>query len=350
MKSMQAGVKALMLAWLVLTGSVYGHQIPSIQLEIDITSNGAHVLRLNIDPRLVISNTPASMPPVGVDWYREQTPEQVVETGSKTIAYIRKTLRFDYGSRASALDWEVQPMDGVSNQPLSDSTTEVHLLAVASHFPSATEASLAVSLAADAAAALTIITLIDGAASQRAQVLFPGESSKPVTWTAAAAPVTPLQPAIPFKWYLEPAKLVVHHVFQADLAGHVVFILMLGLCTKRPLLGLAVFHLLHLLGAFACSAQQTVLPQPLWFWPALCAALGLPLIRSRHAAALTGLVMTVLAIAHVLNEWPTATEPRITCLMEAVLSLSHLTLLLPVLLVRHFWAAKKAADQPPSPS
>ncbi len=346
---MRYGVKTLLLAWLLFAGSALGHQIPSIQLEIEMASNGPHTLRLNVDPRLIISTSPASMPPVGVEWYRDQTPDEQAETTSKAISYISRTIRFAYGSGVPGLTWEITPMDGVSNQPLSDTTTEVHLLAVASHAPSAQESSLTVSLASHAAAALTIITLLDGEASQRAQVLFPGEASKPLTWAPATASTPPPPPATAFAWHVEPLKLVMHHVFKADVVGHVVFILVLGLRTKRPLLALAVFHLVHLASTFACSLRHTVVPQPPWLWPALCVALALPLPRARHALS-SALIVSVLALPHVLNEWPTATEPRITCLMEAALAVSHLALLLPVLLIRGLWTAKKAAAGPPLPS
>jgi len=348
MTSARVGFKLLAMAWLVLAGVAQGHQIPSIQLEVDIQNNGPHTLRLNIDPRLVISSTPASMPPVCAEWYREHTPEELIETSKKTIAYIGRTLQFAGTSDALTFQWTVRPMDGVSNQPLSEGTTEVHLLAETSYKPSQGVSSLVVTLVNDAAAALTIITLTDGEVGQRPQVLFPGESSKPLTWKTSEPTPSPPPPPDPFKWYAEPLKLAWSHVFREGLLVHAWFVLLVSVCTRKPIQALAAFHIIHLAAAFACSIHQTVLPQAVWMWPLSCLALlVLPAMKGGHLI-LGGLILSALALLHVLNEWPTAAEPRIVILMEMVLFVSHLILVLPLLVLLSLWKTKKAAARLPS--
>lgn len=341
----------LWLALVFFTIQTRAHQIPSIQLELDLTSNGEHTLRLNIDPRLVISSAPSSVPPIGASWYREQTPEELKQTHQQTIDYIARTFHFDYSGRPVAFQWSIQPMDGATNEALTEESAEVHLLAVATRVPEAAESALKVSLAAHAQAALTIITLVDGSASNRAQVLFPGEISKSVTWRTKAAPPTPIAAPVPqFRWYVEPVTLVKNHVLTDDLAAHVWFIFLMAFCTSRSvfaLAGLGLYHGVHLLAAFAFSVNQTVLPQPDWVWPGACSLLlVLPFLKSRRVA-LGIAVLMMLAVLHVLNEWPTAVEPRIQLLMEGTHAALHFGMVLPLLLIRLITGTKKAAIQPP---
>jgi hypothetical protein len=337
-----------LLALLSLACAASGHQIPSVQLELEITSGGPHTLRLNVDPRLVISQTPASVPPLPASWYLDQSTEQVAETHEKTIRYISEMFRFDYGTTTAPSDWTVQPIDGLTNEALSSTTSEVHLLASCIRTPTSGIESLKIGLANEAAAALTIITLIDGKPSRRAQVLFPGETSKPITWTAPQnSPSTEAsaQANEPFRWYAEPIKLVQDHVFRLHWLSHACFILLLGICIGKStlaLVGLGWFHLCHLTAAFLCGINQTVLTLPSWLWLAGLVGLLAPPFMPSYRALVAAVALALAATLHVLNHWPTSAEPRIIALMEAVLLGSHLALLIPVLLLHGLWKTKKA--------
>lgn len=353
----------LLCLFLLGSGSLLrAHQIPALGLEVEINEGEPHVLRLNIDPRLILSNAPATLPPVDVSWYRDQTPEQLSETHAKAAAYVIRTVKFLYGpGTASPIEWNVQPMDGASNQPLSGTSTEVHLLAEARYSPPPSSTSLTVGLAGDSAAALTILTVVDGKPGRRPQVLFPGETGKPIPWTKKEAPPQLVSTPVPsspesapsFVWHLAPAALGFRHALMGGAWHHLWFVLILVLAlrpVKTALLALVGFHAVHLTTTIVCSWNQTVLNQPGWIWPALATTLlAAPLIRNRMQQIMfVGLIVASLAALHSLNQWPHAAEPRIVVVMELAFAGGHLICLLPLLALRAVWGQKKAAMLPPS--
>lgn len=353
--------RVLVFCGLVLAGfagTVQAHQIPSLGLEVEIQAGGLQVLRLNIDPRLFLSQAPATLPPIEASWYREQNPEQIRKTHDDAAAYLQRTLKFLYGpDTATKLEWSFQPMDGGSNQPLGETSTEVHLLGEAHYKPPAASTSLTVGLAADSAAALTILTVIDGKPGRRPQVLFPGETGKPISWAGAPAPQIvasageasqPSSSSIPSAWYAAPMELGFWHAIRGGNWHHLWFVLVLGLfmkSVKEAVVALLGFHAVHLTATFACSWNQTVLEQPLWMWPAAVASIiAISLVANRTRRwMLVAAVIGSLAVLHSLNQWPHAAQPRVLLAMEAAFFAGHLACLLPVIALKASWARKRAA-------
>lgn len=196
--SRRRALGAVFSAALAVISLAEAHVVPDMTIEADFNSSGGYSLRINVDPRTFLAADPKSLPPVPGSWYREQTPEQVAATHEKAQQYLAKSLGVMFNGQKIALPaCEIQAMDGADNTPLSASTQEVHLLATASGPMPADASTFQIDLAKDANTNLILLHTQAGTAELRPQVIFPGETSRPLQLKVTAAAAPPVVPPPP---------------------------------------------------------------------------------------------------------------------------------------------------------
>ena len=93
-----------MLHYLFLphVAGLMAHQVPSLTVEALFSADRSYTLRINVDPRLFISDQPSSLPPVPIEWYRDQKPEELAATKLKAAGVSLKgaedQVRRDHGT------------------------------------------------------------------------------------------------------------------------------------------------------------------------------------------------------------------------------------------------------------
>jgi hypothetical protein len=167
----------LTLLWL---GVAQAHTVPNLVVEAEFLADGAYTLKVNFDPRLVISEKPTTLPPVTAAWWLDQTAEQQIKSRLDAKAYLLRAIVLLFsGAALPEPAWDIQPMDGTNSMPLAKETTEVHLLAtLKGQLPTAAE-NFSIKLEPAANAALVLLSSVNGAAERRPQVIFTGETSRP---------------------------------------------------------------------------------------------------------------------------------------------------------------------------
>jgi hypothetical protein len=181
----------LMLLFLVVSASA--HQVPNMTIEADFDSKGQFAMMVNVDPRVILSDQPTSLPPVVAAWYLEQTPEQVKATFGKAAAYLKETVKLQFGSVVLPMpevSW--QAMDGTTNLPLTAETTEVHLLATINGTVPAGQGTFALGFGQAAQVSLILLLKNPSLTEPKVMVLFPGETSRP--FSVAAPPANKTAP------------------------------------------------------------------------------------------------------------------------------------------------------------
>jgi hypothetical protein len=172
------------------------HVVPDMTIEADFDAGGGYSLRINVDPRTFLAADPKSLPPVPGSWYRDQTPEQVAATHEKAQQYFVRSLGVLFNGQKIALPaCQIQAMDGADNTPLNAETQEVHLLGTASGQVPADATTFQIDFAKDANTSLILLNKKAGTAEIRPQVVFPGETSRPVQLKVVAAVAH--QPTVP---------------------------------------------------------------------------------------------------------------------------------------------------------
>ena len=155
-------------------------------IEADFDSKGQFAMMVNVDPRVILSDQPTSLPPVVAAWYLEQTPEQVKATFGKAAAYLKETVKLQFGSVVLPMpevSW--QAMDGTTNLPLTAETTEVHLLATIKGTVPAGQGTFALGFGQAAQVSLILLLKNPSLTEPKVMVLFPGETSRPFSVTTS---------------------------------------------------------------------------------------------------------------------------------------------------------------------
>jgi len=188
---------------------VEAHVVPNMVVEADFAADGAYTLRVNMDPRTFLAVDPTTLPPVPGSWYQEQSPEQIAATHEKARDYLSKALGMVFGGQKAPFPaCEFQAIDGEDNTPLNPETQEVHLLATLRGQAPAGGGGFQIEFGREANTTLIFLPGTAGKAERRAQVLFPGETSrlfqpqfpseKPVASSEAPSPVPA---AAPGRWW-----------------------------------------------------------------------------------------------------------------------------------------------------
>ena len=217
----------LLGALLLLQGGhrALAHAIPSLTVEAIFSADRSFVLRVNVDPRLFLSDKPTALPPVEAGWYRNQSPEQLKATEKRSNEYLASALSLLFSGQPLALPAvSYQPMDGATNLPLGADSKEVHLLAEMHGQAPAAALNFAVAVGNEANTSLILINSQNGTQERRPQVLFPGETSRPFEIGGTAAPaMTAAEPT-------KPPTLVVtsSEVQEVSRAGPLIVVLSAG--------------------------------------------------------------------------------------------------------------------------
>lgn len=178
---------------LVMPLCAYAHQVPSLTVEALFTKDRAYTLRVSLDPRLFLSDQPSSLPPVPIEWFREQTPDQVKATWRQAAEYVREALELKFGDATTRItDCQFQPMDGATNQPLGPDTKEVHLLGEAKGTVPDGCDSFQIALSRNANVSMILLNSFDGEMERRPNVIFPGETSRAFVMKVAAPTPEPV--------------------------------------------------------------------------------------------------------------------------------------------------------------
>lgn len=185
-----------LLPALLAAGQSLAHQVPSLTVEALFLADRSYTLQVSLDPRLFLSDQPASLPPVPVEWYREQTPEQLTATWHKAAGYVREALELKFGQLTGRIGGiEFQPMDGATNEPLGADSKEVHLLGKAKGVVPEGGGSFQIALGRNANVSMILLNSLDGEMERRPNVIFPGETSRPFELKFAAVKSEPQAPA-----------------------------------------------------------------------------------------------------------------------------------------------------------
>ncbi len=336
---------ASLVIWLA-AGAANAHQVPSLGLDLEIINASTCRLKLDIDPRLFLSDKPATLPPVEAAWYRDLSPAKLDAAEASAAEFIRSRLVFKLGEVSINPTWKFLAMDPSGNQPLSATSKEIHLLADATAAIPAGVSTFQLSLDPNSSAALTMLTTIDGEAQRRPQVIFPGEQSRPITWTAAPTPPATAEQG--YVWYHAPFA----HGFWHPLSlhggwSHLVFALCLVISAARfapTVARLFAFHVLHFVITLTLSRPNYVWPQEAWLWPTLTLAL-LAIKRFNMVGVVS--VLPILAALHSLNEWPHAATPSVIGVLELGFAAGNAVIVVPAaglaIMIRTIWAQKKTA-------
>jgi len=194
---------ACLLVLLISAGIVRAHQVPNMTIEATFESAGTFELKVNLDPRVFLSSIPTSLPPVEAEWYLNQTPEQVQATYLQATGHLKKHVEARFGGVAASLaEMSWQAMDGATNLPVTQDTTETHLLGTMRGMVPAGQREFVLSFARAAQVSLILLLKTPEMTEPKVQVLFPGESSRaiqvPTLAEVKAAPTPP--PASPSQW------------------------------------------------------------------------------------------------------------------------------------------------------
>jgi hypothetical protein len=174
-----------------LTVTAQAHQVPSLQIEAEFFLNRNYILRINLDPRVFLSDQPSSLPPVPASWYRDQTPEQIKNTEKAAMAYLRKNVELQFGvDRVPVPDCTFVAMDGANNKPVTEETQEVHLLATAKGTVKGSGSNFSINLGPETGVSLLLLNTMEGQSERKPRVNFPGESTDPFPLTGMEPPVT----------------------------------------------------------------------------------------------------------------------------------------------------------------
>src|SRR5687768_5946868 len=93
----------LLIACLALSAVARAHQVPNMTIEAEFAADGGFTLRINLDPRVFLSDQPTTLPPVPALWYQEQTPAQLEETRQMAKAYLDANVIIQFGAQAVPL-------------------------------------------------------------------------------------------------------------------------------------------------------------------------------------------------------------------------------------------------------
>ncbi len=175
---MMIAMRWIALFLLCLVTMARAHTVPSLTVEAVFQPDHSYTLRINVDPRLFLSDQPTSLPPVEADWYRTQSPDQVKQTEQRATDYLKKAIGLLFATKPTDLPAiHFKPMDGATNEPLKAESKEVHLLAEMQGTAAGADFQIVIHQAANSS--VILLNCLGDQMERRPQVLFPGETSRP---------------------------------------------------------------------------------------------------------------------------------------------------------------------------
>lgn len=172
-------------------------------IEATFESSGDYELKVNLDPRVFLSSIPTSLPPVAADWYLSQSAEQVKATFAKALEHLEKHVEVRFGGQVHPMAGiTFVAMDGATNQLVTPETAETHLLGTLRSRVPAGAGEFTLGFAREAQVSLILLLKTPEMSEPKVQVLFPGESSRPVKVAAKSAdPISGSEPQWRGTWW-----------------------------------------------------------------------------------------------------------------------------------------------------
>lgn len=183
---------AIAVVLFCLPVAAQAHVVPSVTMESEFAKDGGYTLRINLDPRVFLSDRPTSLPPVNAEWFLGQTDLQKQATFEKAEAYLKTNFSLLFSGQPAALPaGEWVPLDGATNEPLTPETAEAHLLYIAKgrRPPEADKAQIV--FGRNANVSLIVFNSEEGREEKQTQAVFAGETSPPFKLTAIPTPMPP---------------------------------------------------------------------------------------------------------------------------------------------------------------
>ncbi len=189
-------LSASLIALVLSTAAARAHVVPNMTIEADFAKDRSYTLRINLDPRVFLSDQPTSLPPVSADWYLSQTEAQKAETYAKATAYLEANLGLSFDGQTAPLpSCEFVALDGATYEAVKPETEETHLLATAKALVPEKAGGFSLAFGREANVSLILINGEEGIEERKPQVIFPGETSRPFKLTQAPAPASVPVPA-----------------------------------------------------------------------------------------------------------------------------------------------------------
>lgn len=177
-----------LLFFFVLLLQAGAHVVPNMTIEAEFTRDRHYRLRINLDPRVFLSDQPTSLPPITADWYLNQTDSQKQATHAQALEYLKENLGLTFDEQKVLLpNCEFLALDGATLEPVKEDTTETHLLATTSVEVPAGAKSFVLTFGRAANVSLILINSTEGVEERKPQVIFPGENSRPFILPEAPA-------------------------------------------------------------------------------------------------------------------------------------------------------------------
>ncbi|MEN3943778.1 hypothetical protein WJU23_20930 [Prosthecobacter sp. SYSU 5D2] len=176
----------LAVFFLALIFQAQAHVVPNMTIEVDFAKDHGFTLKMNLDPRVFLSDQPTSLPPVSADWYLNQSPEEKKATYEKATEYLKANVGLTFNDEPVPMPpCDFVALDGATYEAVKPDTTETHLLATAKSQVPAGADSFKVVFGRKANVSLILINGEEGNEERKPQVIFPGETSRPFKFTAA---------------------------------------------------------------------------------------------------------------------------------------------------------------------
>lgn len=178
---MPARLLTALIFCLIVGSAAHAHQVPNMTVEADFAPDGGFEIKVNIDPRVFLSDNPTSLPPVPASWFLDQSEDQRRDTFRQATSHVGRMLKFQLGKEAlkePAIDW--QAMDGATSLAVTVDTAETHLLGTLRGAVPEGADRFTLQYAREGQVSLILLTTTPGMTEPKVQVLFAGESSRPV--------------------------------------------------------------------------------------------------------------------------------------------------------------------------
>ena len=178
---MPARLLTALIFCLIVGSAAHAHQVTNMTVEADFAPDGGFEIKVNIDPRVFLSDNPTSLPPVPASWFLDQSEDQRRDTFRQATSHVGRMLKFQLGKEAlkePAIDW--QAMDGATSLAVTVDTAETHLLGTLRGAVPEGADRFTLQYAREGQVSLILLTTTPGMTEPKVQVLFAGESSRPV--------------------------------------------------------------------------------------------------------------------------------------------------------------------------
>lgn len=186
------------LCFAASAATALAHQIPNITFEAQFSADEAYALRVNVDPRVILSDQPTALPPIEAAWYLDQSEEQRRATHQRAAEYLKKNFTLLFSGQMAVLpDFEFTALDAGSMEALTPTSTETHLLGVAKGRRPGQAENFELAFGREANVSLVLLNSREGRPERRPQVIFPGESSRPYPLKSGAPAGVPVMASAP---------------------------------------------------------------------------------------------------------------------------------------------------------